>query len=233
MYDLQIIITFYKDILVYAENIEEAVRATQEHSDGEIRRLKNLVTRLELEVQELRNSLDKDNPFAAMTKLARKVGSLTNPAASPSPSSSNSAAPFNDTSQDDYLEQSMKKAQEDVEVLRSLVLPLEEEIKVLKDKLRTTDEQLQVYENIQVTLICLHLCPAFLELVLFQADLVCGTELLTKLVEDHSFESIMKELAPRPDCNSTIVSSEDRLKIFAAIVNAQRTTVSEERERLR
>lgn len=44
----------------------------------------------------------------------------------------------------------MKRAQEDVEVLRSLVLPLEEEIKALKDKLRFMDEQLRVYENTQV-----------------------------------------------------------------------------------
>ena len=35
------------------------------------------------------------------------------------------------------------KAQEDVELLKSLVTPLEEEIKALKDKLRATDEQLQ------------------------------------------------------------------------------------------
>lgn len=55
-----------------------------------------------------------------------------------------------EASADDYLEQSMKRAQEDVEVMRSLVLPLEEEIKALKDKLRSTDEQLRVYENTQV-----------------------------------------------------------------------------------
>lgn len=35
------------------------------------------------------------------------------------------------------------KAQEDAEVLRSLVVPLEEEIKALKEKLRATDDELQ------------------------------------------------------------------------------------------
>lgn len=35
------------------------------------------------------------------------------------------------------------QAQEDAEVLRSLVIPLEEEIKALKEKLRSTDEELQ------------------------------------------------------------------------------------------
>uniref|UniRef100_A0A1B0CSB9 FYVE-type domain-containing protein n=2 Tax=Lutzomyia longipalpis TaxID=7200 RepID=A0A1B0CSB9_LUTLO len=50
-------------------------------------------------------------------------------------------------SRDDTLEDSMRKvikyAQEDAEVLRSLVVPLEEEIKALKEKLRATDEELQ------------------------------------------------------------------------------------------
>lgn len=140
------------------ENIQEAVRQTTERSEGEIRRLKNIVTRLELEVHELRSNADKDNPnvFSAVTKtLARKVNNLTNTSLSISPtmaSATGSAPPNNvaDTSSDDYLEQSMKRAQEDVEVLRSLVLPLEEEIKALKDKLRSTDDQLRVYETTQV-----------------------------------------------------------------------------------
>lgn len=38
------------------------------------------------------------------------------------------------------------QAQEDAEVLRSLVVPLEEEIKALKEKLRTTDEELQKFQ---------------------------------------------------------------------------------------
>ncbi|CAG9136748.1 unnamed protein product [Plutella xylostella] len=40
-------------------------------------------------------------------------------------------------------EDAARKAQEDAELLRSLVEPLEEEIKALKDKLRDTDSQLQ------------------------------------------------------------------------------------------
>lgn len=157
------------------ENIQEAIRETQEQSEGEIRRLKNIVTRLELEVRELRSSSDRDNPnvFSAVTKtLARKVGNLTNPnilTSQTPPQVPLVTATSTESAGDDYLEQSMKRAQEDVEVLRSLVnyqklhrmtinsysilyqvLPLEEEIKALKDKLRYTDEQLRVYESNQV-----------------------------------------------------------------------------------
>lgn len=56
-----------------------------------------------------------------------------------------------DLSRDDSLDDSMRKvnkyAQEDAEVLRSLVVPLEEEIKALKEKLRSTDEELQGLRN--------------------------------------------------------------------------------------
>ncbi|XP_055912453.1 rab GTPase-binding effector protein 1 isoform X2 [Eupeodes corollae] len=48
-----------------------------------------------------------------------------------------------ESSSHDTLDDSMRKAQEDAEVLRSLVVPLEEEIKALKEKLRSTDEELQ------------------------------------------------------------------------------------------
>lgn len=41
------------------------------------------------------------------------------------------------------------QAQEDAEVLRSLVVPLEEEIKALKEKLRATDDELQKCKEVQ------------------------------------------------------------------------------------
>ena len=113
--------------LFFKENIQEAVRQTQENSDAEIRRLKNIVTRLELEVHELRSTSDRDNPnvFSAVTKtLARKVGNLTNPnilnSQTPAPAPLVTTA-STESAGDDYLEQSMKRAQEDVDVLRSLV----------------------------------------------------------------------------------------------------------------
>lgn len=46
-------------------------------------------------------------------------------------------------SSQESLEESMRKAQEEADFMKTLVLPLEEEIKALKDKLRSTDDQLQ------------------------------------------------------------------------------------------
>ncbi|XP_055846288.1 rab GTPase-binding effector protein 1 isoform X1 [Episyrphus balteatus] len=60
-----------------------------------------------------------------------------------------------DSASHDTLDDSMRKvnkyAQEDAEVLRSLVVPLEEEIKALKEKLRSTDEELQGLRNQKVS----------------------------------------------------------------------------------
>ena len=48
----------------------------------------------------------------------------------------------------------MKRAYEDTELLKSIVVPLEEQIQALKDKLRQTDALLREHESNQV-FICL------------------------------------------------------------------------------
>ena len=64
-------------------------------------------------------------------------------------------------------------------MLQNIVAPLEEEILVLKDKLRQTDEQLQAYEQCQ-------------------ADVVNGSkELATLAQESKNFESLLREISLR------------------------------------
>ncbi|XP_063225458.1 rab GTPase-binding effector protein 1 isoform X2 [Bacillus rossius redtenbacheri] len=129
-------------------SLQQLIRETIEESSrhaSELEQLRAANRRLEAEVQEMRahTSTDRDSPLlapaatlSAMTKtLARKVASQLG--ADPS-------APSQDS-----LEDSMRKAQEDAEVLRSLVVPLEEEIQALKDKLRHTDQQLRKFEDSQ------------------------------------------------------------------------------------
>jgi len=197
------------------ENLQEAVRQTQEQGEVEIRRLKNLVTRLELEVHEFRAS-EKDNPnvFSAVTKtLARKVNNLANTSLSSSPTPTSTYFPSADTSGDD-LETSMKRAQEDAEVLRSLVLPLEEEIKAMKDKLRTTDEQLRLYESTQ-------------------SELVRGTQLVNQLTENQSVEAMMSDMISKTAGSSGENVQNDNFGLCLALFAAQKTTLFDEKERLR
>lgn len=108
--------------------------------ESEIRRLQQTIQQLESDNNNLKSLNHQSSPhhtisepntlapsvmLSAVTKtLARKLGADT-------------------FSSQESLEDSMRKAQEEADLMRTLVLPLEEEIKALKDKLRNTDEQLQ------------------------------------------------------------------------------------------
>lgn len=138
---------------IVQETVEESSSSRSKY-ESEVKRHRRAYERLELENHELRSLLqqqqatadkgERETPIlatgvmlSAVTKtLARKVVSQLGADASSSLSSSQ-----------DTLEDSMRKAQEDAEVLRSLVIPLEEEIQALKEKLRYTDEQLRKYEG--------------------------------------------------------------------------------------
>uniref|UniRef100_A0A1Y1N123 FYVE-type domain-containing protein n=2 Tax=Photinus pyralis TaxID=7054 RepID=A0A1Y1N123_PHOPY len=133
-------------------SLQQLVHETIEESSNcktiyamELKKLHDIIRRLESENGELKagrqqspqrtiqepSSLVPSLMLNAVTKtLARKLGADT----------------FNSQ---DTVEENMCKvhgddhAQEDVEVLRSLLVPLEEEIKALKDKLRSADDLLQ------------------------------------------------------------------------------------------
>ncbi|XP_035736899.1 rab GTPase-binding effector protein 1-like [Vespa mandarinia] len=121
---------------VIHETVEES-SCVRKRQDTEISKLKLSLAKLQEENVMLKSQLPRepqlDGPqisLSTVTKtLARKVASqLGADALSLGP---------------DNLEENMRKAQEDAEVLRSLVVPLEHEIKALKEKLRTTDDELQ------------------------------------------------------------------------------------------
>ncbi|XP_043480674.1 rab GTPase-binding effector protein 1 isoform X1 [Leptopilina heterotoma] len=131
---------------VINETVEESSSSCK-HLDNEVRKLKSAILRLEEENSSLRMQIPRDPPtdgpisLSTVTKtLARKVVSQL--------------GADNLSLGSDNLEESMRKvnkyAQEDAEVLRSLVGPLEEEIKALKEKLRATDEELQKCKELPI-----------------------------------------------------------------------------------
>ncbi|KAK0178897.1 hypothetical protein PV327_007738 [Microctonus hyperodae] len=129
---------------VIQDTMEESA-CTREQLENEVIKLRTYMTKLEEENSFLKSQIPKDTSsdspqisLSTVTKtLARKVASQLG-------ADSLSLGPEN-------LEESMRKvkkyAQEDAEVLRSLVVPLEEEIKALKEKLRSTDDELQKYKE--------------------------------------------------------------------------------------
>ncbi|KAL2715648.1 rab GTPase-binding effector protein 1 [Vespula squamosa] len=128
---------------VIHETVEES-SCVRKRQDTEISKLKLSLVKLQEENVMLKSQLPRepqlDGPqisLSTVTKtLARKVASqLGADALSLGP---------------DNLEENMRKAQEDAEVLRSLLVPLEHEIKALKEKLRTTDDELQKCKEVQL-----------------------------------------------------------------------------------
>ncbi|OAD54885.1 Rab GTPase-binding effector protein 1 [Eufriesea mexicana] len=128
---------------VIHETMEES-SCSRKQLDTEMAKLKMTLSKLQEENTLLKSQLPRDPPIdgpqislSTVTKtIARKVVSqLGADALSLGP---------------DNLEESMRKAQEDAEVLRSLVVPLEEEIKALKEKLRATDDELQKCKEVQL-----------------------------------------------------------------------------------
>ncbi|XP_077510897.1 rab GTPase-binding effector protein 1-like isoform X3 [Amblyomma americanum] len=196
---------------ILKENTEEALRSSGRY-EKELVRYKKHAERLEQELHELKaqQAQDREGVLAVVTKsLKQKVGNL-----SPNPFSSSS-----DNSVEN-LEESMRKAQEDAEMLRSLVVPLEEEIKALKDKLRSTDEQLHVYE------------AAFTGLVHglgsgTLSDAVRGSspaEVLSHL--DDKLNSLCKGLQAEK-------ASRSDLEMYVAVLNTQKTVMQEDMDQLR
>uniref|UniRef100_A0A1Q3FXH5 Putative rho-associated coiled-coil n=1 Tax=Culex tarsalis TaxID=7177 RepID=A0A1Q3FXH5_CULTA len=115
------------------QTLQQLVQETVDEStlcQHEIRKLLDENDKLRQERQELKEELaQQDSPSLAPVlnqakKIIRKLGAA-------------------DSSSHDNLEDSMRKAQEDAEVLRSLVVPLEEEIKTLKEKLRRAYEEME------------------------------------------------------------------------------------------
>lgn len=126
---------------VIHETVEES-SCSRKQLVSEVSKLQLALSKLQEENALLKTQLPRDPPtdgpqisLSTVTKtLARKVVSQLG-------ADSLSLGP-------DNLEESMRKAQEDAEVLRSLVVPLEEEIKALKEKLRSTDDELQKSKEI-------------------------------------------------------------------------------------
>lgn len=96
--------------------------------ETERNKLVSLNENYEEEIQELRNKLsqERDGFLSTVAKQIKRVGAVAG----------------NTLTEHENLEESMRKAQENAEMLKSVVVPLETEIKTLKAKLEERDLQL-------------------------------------------------------------------------------------------
>ncbi|XP_063396040.1 rab GTPase-binding effector protein 1-like isoform X2 [Mytilus trossulus] len=110
------------------EVAEEASTSTAAQYENERTKLQELNEKYEDEVRDLRSKLSQERE-GFLTSVAKQLKQIA-PGSLGQQSS-------NLSMEEENLEASMKKAQADAEILKSVVLPLEEEIKGLKFKLAT------------------------------------------------------------------------------------------------
>uniref|UniRef100_T1JG88 FYVE-type domain-containing protein n=1 Tax=Strigamia maritima TaxID=126957 RepID=T1JG88_STRMM len=203
---------------IMEETVNESVYANTRF-EKDIKFLTRIKEQLESENQELRSqtTTDKEGVLSVMTKtLAKKVGSL------------NAHSQSNENLHDN-LEYSMKKqqrltssngwwAQEDAEMLRSLVIPLEEEIKALKDKLRAADDQLRGYEAAQVNL--------------FNGSTAVA-ELLKGKTPTEVVEELDEKLKDMSEDLKVEKSSRSDLEMYVAVLQTQKLVLQDDAEKLR
>ncbi|XP_046374469.1 rab GTPase-binding effector protein 1-like isoform X1 [Haliotis rufescens] len=117
---------------IMSEAADEASNSTAAQYECERTKLSNLTVKYEEEIQSLRSKLSQEREgfLANVAKSLKRVGGI---------------GP-NLTPEQENLEDSMRKAQEDAEMLKSVVMPLEEEISMLKEKLKLAEQKISVNE---------------------------------------------------------------------------------------
>ncbi|KAL8599973.1 hypothetical protein ACOMHN_038972 [Nucella lapillus] len=120
------------------EASEEAQMSTAAQYETERMNLVKLNEKYEEEIQELRNKLSQEREEGFLTSVAKSLKRVGGGGAGVSGSSSP-----NISMEHENLEDSMRKAQEDAQILKSVVLPLEEEIKTLREQLRQAQLKLE------------------------------------------------------------------------------------------
>ncbi|GFT27011.1 rab GTPase-binding effector protein 1 [Trichonephila clavipes] len=199
---------------IMEEAVSEAVRNTSSRYEKELSQLQKTNEKLESDLQELKNKdktdISREGVLAAVTKSLKRVGNLGGP------------LPFTSSTGEsiENLEESMRKAQEDAEMLRSLVVPLEEEIKALKDKLRSTDEQLREYET------------AFANLVKG-----LGSDSLSEMIKGKGPAEVVKHLDEKLISLSQGLQAEKAsrsdLEMYVAVLNTREAAWQADMDKLR
>lgn len=124
-----------------SEVADEATRTTMLRFENERNKLKELNESYEEEVRELRSRLSQERE-GFLQSVANKLKAVGSGQPSP-PYTPRTAVSV----EHENLEASMRKAKEDADVLKSVVLPLEDEIQTLKSQLSEAQEKIHELES--------------------------------------------------------------------------------------
>ncbi|OWF53312.1 Rab GTPase-binding effector protein 1 [Mizuhopecten yessoensis] len=196
------------------EVANEASRNTALKYETESEKLQELNENYEEELQDLRNKLygsgqDSGEGFLSTVAKQLKLVSVGQHSSSTT------------QSEHESLEESMKKAQADAEILKSVVMPLEDEVKVLKAKLKQADEKIQHLQSQHSPVG--GMSPS-------HRQTTPDTQSLPDMDQVRDPEERIKELL---HYLRTEKSSRKDLEMFVAVLTTQKNVLSEDADKLR
>ncbi|KAK2142195.1 hypothetical protein LSH36_986g00042 [Paralvinella palmiformis] len=178
---------------IMKDAIEQAHQAAAHKFQQEHAKLIAGYEKLDKELQDTKQKLaqERDGLLASVTKtIQKKVGVV---------------ALGQSLTEQENLEDSMKKAQEDAEILKSVVLPLEEEIQSLKEQLHAANQKISQFEGKPLE---------------DGSILVEGSDELDERLKELN-QSLEVEKASRSD-----------LEMYTAVLNTQKNVLQEDNEKL-
>lgn len=185
----------------------EASTSTAMQYEQEQRKLKELCEKYEEEVRELRSRLNQDGDgfLSSVAKQLKQMapGSLAG--------SSSSLAQEHESLEDD-----MRKAQADAEILKSVVMPLEEEIRSLKEQLHEARERGREGQGSQTSPNYTHPTP--------------DTQSLSEMDHSRDPEERISELMKYLKAEK---ASRKDLEMYVAVLSTQKKVYEEEADKLK
>ena len=214
----------------------EEVTSTRTRYEHECARMRAVIDQLEVENRELKangnsdghglesgsNIMDKEalSVLSDATKsLARRVKSNLMPSSAGSVSFAKlqqvQSEDSSDTSPTSTDPTGIQRAYEDAEVLKAIVVPLEEQIGALKDKIRETDSVLQEFLN-------------------NQSEVLYSAEILGRwLAGKKSFAEALEELEKKCQESQSSQTTGENHSVFVTLLNARLALVVKELNELR
>ncbi|XP_061189635.1 rab GTPase-binding effector protein 1-like isoform X1 [Saccostrea echinata] len=184
----------------------EASTTTAMQYEQEQRKLKELCEKYEEEVRDLRGRLNQDGD-GFLSSVAKQLKQM----APGSVGTSSSLAQEHESLEDD-----MRKAQADAEILKSVVMPLEEEIKSLKEQLQEAREKTRDFQGIQASPGVKNMTP--------------DTQSLSEMDQSKDPEERIKELLKYLQAEK---SSRKDLEMYVAVLSTQKKVYEDEADKLK
>ncbi|XP_066303103.1 rab GTPase-binding effector protein 1-like isoform X2 [Branchiostoma lanceolatum] len=182
--------------------------------------------KMEQQLQELKEKMAEPKEESVLASVAKSLRMVSMGA---SPSSTTTSTSTSLSTEDENLEAHMKKAQEEAEMLRSVVMPMEKEITSLKEKLRLSQDRIRELEGRPRSSTVSDPTAAAGELSSVDTAIRTSTsEVLLKEGED--LGERVRELNHYLEVEK---SSRTDLEMYVAVLNTQKTVLQEDADKLR